>query len=187
MVQDARLESRSSADTRARIIAAAQCIFAEKGYAQAGMREIAASAGVATSLVTKYFKHKTKLFEEALIGAIIAPATLQSDRAHFGGSIVGTVLDQDLQIRAPMMMALSLGDAEAREIVVRVAREHILASMTAWLKPPLAEARAVNILMMTTGFALFSRHIELSGSAATRQETAELFAQSLQRIVDWNP
>ena len=143
MVEGARLEPRSSADTRARIIAAAQCIFSEKGYAQAGMREIAAKAGVATSLVTKYFKHKAKLFEEALIGAIIAPETLQSDRANFGAAIVGTVLDRELQVRAPMMMALSLGDAEARDVVVRVVREHILASMSAWLKPPLAEARAV--------------------------------------------
>jgi AcrR family transcriptional regulator len=186
MLENTSTKPRSAAETKARIIAAAQIVFSEKGYPHTGMREIAAKAGVATSLVTKYFKHKAKLFEEALVSAIIAPARLQADRPGFGAAIVSTVLNQELKIHAPMMMALSLGDAEAREIVVRVAKEHILDSMTAWLQPPQAEARAVNILMMTTGFALFSRHMELTGSSTARREMEELFAQSLQRLVDWD-
>lgn len=175
----------TSADTKARIIAAAQAVFSEKGYSHAGMREIAQRAGVATSLLTKYFKQKKLLFEDALVDALVAPEALQSDRPNFGKAIATTIIEQEWGMRAPAMMALSLGDAEAREVVSRVAREHILAPMMRWLGPSMPEARAANILMMTMGFAIFSRHMKLLSSDRTQLEAAEIFAQSVQEIVDW--
>ena len=57
---------RSSTDTKARIILVAQEVFAAKGYSHAGLREIAAAARVAPSLLIKYFGTKGKLFEETL-------------------------------------------------------------------------------------------------------------------------
>lgn len=184
MLKNRNPEARGSAATKARIIAAAQQVFGRKGYSHAGLREIAGAAGVATSLLTKYYKNKAKLFEAALTEAVVPPATLQADRGRFGTALAGSVLDRETLMLSPAMMALSVGEAEAREAVIRVARQHILAPMTEWLQPPQAEARAISILMMTLGFALFSRDMQLSESAAAQQETARIFAEALQRIVD---
>lgn len=175
---------RNGADTRARIIEAAQIVFSEKGYPHAGLREIASRANVAASLVMKYFKSKSNLFEQALAKALIPPEVFQADRSRFGQAIVESVLDPNAKMMAPAMIALSLGDDEGREVAVRVAREHIIAPMAEWLGPEQGDARAINVLMMTTGFAILSQRMPLLGSKDVQSQIADLFAASLQAMVD---
>jgi AcrR family transcriptional regulator len=54
------------ADTRAKILAAAESAFAEDGYAAASLRGIAQRAGVDPALVHHYFNGKAALFIEVL-------------------------------------------------------------------------------------------------------------------------
>jgi AcrR family transcriptional regulator len=175
---------RSAKDTRARIIAAAQQVFADKGYAQGSLREIARRADVAVSLLIKYFSTKANLFHQALGKALIDPQVFQADRARFGHAMIAAMRDRDLSALAPAMIALSISDQEAREIVVKVAREAILEPMTDWLGQPDAAARANYILMLTTGFLLFGHHVTIDESDDAARATADFVARALQAAVD---
>ena len=174
---------RSGDATRARIIAAAQAVFSEKGYPHSGMREIAARADVAVSLLTKHFQTKANLYEHALIAAHIPATDFQADRAGFGRAVAESITQAHDRVAAPAMIALSLGDAEASEIAARVTRDHILAPMASWLGGD-GVARATNVLMMTMGFAILYQRLPLGHSDDLRHLTARLFAKALQSIVD---
>ena len=184
MADKARPAARNAQDTKARILAAAQQAFSEKPYSQAGLREIARRAGVAGSLIIKYFSTKAELFEEALTGAMIDPRFYQQDRARFGAAIVASVDDPGQTARQPAMIALSMGDEEARPIVARVARKSILEPMARWLGPPNADARASHILMLTMGYVIFARHLATGRSRKAARDTADLVARQLQAVVD---
>ena len=58
-----KIEARM-AQTRARILDAAQSLLAEGGYAVAGMPAVAARAGVSTGLIYRYFESKSDLFDQ---------------------------------------------------------------------------------------------------------------------------
>ncbi|MCK9553759.1 TetR/AcrR family transcriptional regulator [Aquamicrobium sp.] len=185
MAKSGRQEVRSAVDTRNRIIDAAQVVFSQKGYPHAGMREIAGCAGVATSLVTKYFGTKAALYEEALVGAMFDLGIFQADPDRFGDVLADTMLDTRLQMNAPGMIALSLGDAESREIALRVTWTHILKPMSEWLGPPAGLERAINIFMMTLGFSIFGRNGGFDHPKRPDPEiVSQLFAEGLQRLVD---
>jgi AcrR family transcriptional regulator len=175
---------RSSGETKARILLAAQDIFASKGYSHAGLREIASASGVAPSLLIKYFGTKARLFEESLIAAILPLRHFQQDRARVGEAIVASVLDRESRMLAPGMIALASGDAEAREIAQRVVKEEIVVPMSRWLGREHAAARALDILAMTTGFWMFHRNMSTLLEADEMARSAALFARSLQDLVD---
>ncbi|MFC0204650.1 TetR family transcriptional regulator [Novosphingobium soli] len=177
-------DSRSSAETKARILLAAQTVFAEHGYSHAGLREIARQAQVAPSLLLKYFGTKARLFEEALIAAIIPLQHFQSDRPQLGEAIVASVLDPGSRMVAPAMIALALGDPESRAVTVRVVQERIVGPMADWLDGDEGLASAINLLAMTTGFAIFHRNMDLGLEPRTRQDAARLMARALQAMAD---
>src|SRR5215475_8008014 len=70
---------RDAAATRAAILASAQRAFAQSGYDGAGVREIAAGAGVTAMLVNRYFGSKEKLFAEVLAAAAANPTILSRE------------------------------------------------------------------------------------------------------------
>ncbi|MEV6338153.1 TetR family transcriptional regulator [Nocardia vinacea] len=93
---------RDAAATRLAILAAAQQLFAERGYERATVREIAARAGVNQALLFRYFGNKDELFRasiadrgrrvleegpaEALLGRLLARAlepTGSAAQAHW--------------------------------------------------------------------------------------------------------
>ncbi|MDB5726688.1 MAG: TetR/AcrR family transcriptional regulator [Novosphingobium sp.] len=185
MSTDPAIRSRNGEETRTRIIEVAQAVFAEKGYPQAGMREIAVRAKVATSLLTKYFQTKANLFEQALIASLIPAHVFQADRARFGEMIVDSIVRPEVPMAAPAMIALSLGDAEASRVAAQVTRDHILSPMAEWLSDD-GLARATSVLAMTMGFAILSQHLPLGHAGEVRRDTARRLAASLQAIIDDN-
>lgn len=186
MNSNANKGRRDREETKARIIEVAKQVFSEKGYSQAGLREIAARSNVAGSLLVKYFDTKANLFETALTMALIDPRLFQSDRSHFGEAIVQSIDEPKLSVLAPAMIALSLGDNEAMAVIAKVSREHILDPVASWLGPPDAGARASFILMLTTGYAIFGRHIAMHDSEKVRRRIAKLVSRALQAAVDEN-
>lgn len=179
-----KLQVRDAAETKARILDAAQAAFSEKGYSQSGLRDIAMRSGVATSLVIKHFQTKANLFELALRNALHLSQTVSGDKSQFGEFLVKSVLDPNINVNATAMIALSLGDEEAREIAVRVAQENIIGPISAWIGPPEARARAANILMLSAGFALFSRYVNVELSGRARDASAKWVAEQLQSLID---
>jgi AcrR family transcriptional regulator len=59
-------------EARRRLLAVAGEVFAARGYAATGMREIAAAAGVSTGMVYHYFPDKRSLFEHLVERAVDA-------------------------------------------------------------------------------------------------------------------
>lgn len=171
---------RNAAKTRARILAAAFDIFASRGYARAGMREIAEHADVATSLVVRYFGSKASLFEEALVHGLYARSMFAQDKRHFGKTMVELITSDD-DASLPAMIVLAIADPESKAIAQKVTRNVIVGSLAEWLGPPNAQARALNMLALLNGFMIQTRHLsaEPVSAASTRW-----LARALQAIVD---
>jgi AcrR family transcriptional regulator len=176
---------RNAPKTKAKILAAAQRAFSELGYSQAGIRDIAAIAGVSSTLLLRYFGSKAGLFEAALVDAMRLEPLFEQGRDKFGEHATELLLDVNRDIRPPAMIALSTGVAEAREITTRVTDERAIAPLAKWLGPPDARARAVEIAVLCTGFVLYTRQLPLvSESRAVKKKLAKWLARALQAIVD---
>lgn len=66
------LATSKSERTRERILAAAEALFAERGFAGASVEEIAAHAGVRHTSLFYYFENKRELYE-TLLGELFVP------------------------------------------------------------------------------------------------------------------
>ena len=174
-------------ETKARILSAAQIAFAEKGYSHANLRDIAGQAGVAPSLVIKHFGTKQNLFAEALAKTLQDAEVSPEDRSGFGERLVGVLLNPQIRVLTPAMIALSLEDEDARQVAASVTKDHIIVPLAAWLGPPDAEARAANLLMLSIGFALFQRHLKAGISPQAREISARWFAKQIQGVINNAP
>ncbi|MBU6268476.1 MAG: TetR family transcriptional regulator [Sphingomonadales bacterium] len=175
---------RDAEATRARILAAAQRAFSSLGYARAGIREIAALAGTSTTLLIRYYGSKAGLYEAALVAALSEGSVYALPREGFGAALVGQFLRADVEILPPAIIALAAGDREAAAITARVAAEHAIRPLAAWLGGADAEARAARIFMLTTSFVLYSRNLPVLELADPGHGTAAWLASTIQSIVD---
>jgi AcrR family transcriptional regulator len=176
---------RNAPKTRANILNAAQKCFSKLGYAQASIRDIAAIADVSSTLLPRYFGSKAGLFEAALIDAMSPGELFNSKREGFGEHLAQLFLNNELVITPPSMIALSTNNPEAREITTRVTEKYALAPLVRWLGPPNARARALEIMLLSTGFVLYTRQLpELFATRGVNKKLGKWFAQSVQAIVD---
>lgn len=180
MEKSAEPKRRNTPRTKARIIDAAIDAFADVGYSQAGIRDIARSADVAPSLVFQHFGSKVNLFEASLIAALQRSNTLDGDRATLGKRLANMTMAY-ADIAQVSMIVLSMGDAEAAAVTGKVTREYIIEQLAEWLGPPNAHARAMNMIMVMTGFAVYVRRIPV---VPVQQSTLDWLAQTVQAIVD---
>jgi AcrR family transcriptional regulator len=179
-VNNIPIRRRDRNRTKMRIIEAAKDLFAAQGYAQAGLREIAAQAGVAVSLLPQHFGSKADLFEAALLDAMVDSTILEVPRKRWGAAMID-YMSGDGEVRLPAMVILSTGDAEAREISARVIRERIIPELAGRLGPPDALSRAMRITMLSTGFLIYGRQLPIG---PVDKHTKDHFAQLIQTIVD---
>src|SRR5277367_2716998 len=73
---------RGAAATRQAILDSARDAFARAGYDGAGVREIAAGAGVTAMLVNRYFGSKEGLFTEVVAQIMARPSILTQANLH---------------------------------------------------------------------------------------------------------
>jgi AcrR family transcriptional regulator len=180
-----RPKRRNASRTRLGILAAAQRSFSERGYAQAGLRDIAALADVSSTMVLRYFGSKAGLFEAALIDAMRVDELLKRGKQGVGEFLSTRFLNAGMDVTPPSMIALSTSDEEAREITCRVTEEYVVAPLAEWLGPPEARARALEIVLLSTGFVLYTRRLpELFAARGVDRQLAAWFARSVQAIVD---
>jgi AcrR family transcriptional regulator len=103
----------SSADeTRQRIMLAAAQVFAEKGYARATTRALAAAAGVNEVTLFRHFGNKQNLFA-AIIGEFAAPALTAAFEAQLTGDY-----RQDLLTMGSLVMKLMLERRDAMRMML---------------------------------------------------------------------
>jgi len=181
------IKRRNPVTTKAKILAAAQKVFAERGYAQTGLRDIANEADVSSALPVTYFGTKAGLFEAALEDALNMTFTADKTgerRSNFGTDFMQTVRDRDRPMNVPAMIALSIGSDEATAITSQFAKDHIIKPIAKWLGPPRARERAYLIMMISTGYAIFNRHVIVDESAAEGSAIAAWMENTIQAIVD---
>jgi AcrR family transcriptional regulator len=178
---------RNSAKTKDSVLAAATQLFASRGYADTGVREIATLAGVNSALVGRYFGTKEELFALALHESLNIAALLTGDHADFGAHAAKMFFsfDESGTPNPLTMMILAASDPAVREISITVLRKRVIAPLAEWLGDPDAEARAMQLNMLWAGFfagwKLLSLQ-EIPGSHAAATEA--WLAASTQTIVD---
>lgn len=173
---------RDAEATRARILAAAQAAFARSGYDHVGIREIAAAAGISSPLLLRYFGSKAGLFEAALIASVSLDAVLSTERARFGRHLASLFLRQDLDVRPPVLIGVTAGDPQARAITARITESHLIAPLADWLGGNEPRARSIEIAMLSTGFVIYLRQLDVAGPATAA--LSSWFADTVQAVVD---
>jgi AcrR family transcriptional regulator len=171
---------RDAAKTKARILTAANAIFSEHGYAQAGLREIAQEAGVASSLVLRYYQSKARLFEAALVDTIANNSVFTLEKRGFGQRMA-QLMSEQTNVNITTMLVLALGDPESKAVVERVSRTHLIEPLAAWLGTPEPLERALDLFSLMTGFVIL---LQSQRSGTIPLASIQRLATTLQQIVD---
>lgn len=186
-----RPRKRDAVATRAAILTSAREVFARLGYDGAGLREIAARAGVTAMLVNRYFGGKEQLFAEAIAAANSAPiiATERVMKSEHPGAAIAEAL---VQITAPgakpldgfLILMNSASSARAAQIgreVIEVAPQRTVAAM---LEGENVEQRAALILSLVAGFQMMRQEIGLGALADSDPKVlVDLLAPLFERLV----
>lgn len=177
-----RASRRNSAASRAAIEAAARQLFATRGYALTGVRDIASLAGVNSALVGRYFGTKEKLFRTIVGNTLDMRPVLEGPRSGFGEH-VATIFEEARSIPSPLaMMLLSMADAGAREVARDLLDSAIVAPLAEWLGPPDARIRARQLNMLWSGYLTHSQL--LPNGPPDTGELKNWLAVATQTIVD---
>jgi AcrR family transcriptional regulator len=181
-------------DTRGQIITAARLAFAEKGFAGASMRAIAAEAGVDAALIHHYFDRNQQLFLATVALPLELPRIVErvaaGSRSDLGERLVRTVLgvwDSELQpslvasIRTTLTdpaLTRSVGEFLALEVIGQVLRRDDL---------PAEEANRRTGLLASQILGLLIGRYVLRMPVLADRETEDLVAEigpTVQRYLD---
>jgi AcrR family transcriptional regulator len=175
--------------SRERIFAAAKVLFQRDGFAETGVREIAAAAGLAPALVIRYFGSKEQLFlatmdlDNGLTQVLAGPMeTLGADLASF----VMSAAQPDLQGRGAFGALMRASDRPAvRASLQRSLEVSVVDPLRQRLTGHNADLRARLVSACITG--LFSS-LELIGDekllTADHQTVVDVYGPCIQRLLD---
>lgn len=154
---------RDAERTREAILQAAQHIFAEKGFAETGVRDITDRAGVNQSLVSRYFGGKLKLFEAALEQALDARIVTDLTRENFGKLVVENFILPRSGRTNPLPILLgAVTDSDASLIALRLLNDRVFGPFRDWFGGKEAEVRAARFMIVSTGFFTYRDQLPLS-------------------------
>jgi AcrR family transcriptional regulator len=182
---------RNAAATREAILASARMAFAERGYDGAGVREIAAGAGVTAMLVNRYFGSKEQLFAEAIAAANASPTIATaavlasaSPGEAIARALVGITRQGDAPLEGFKMLVNSASSPRAAEIGRGVIEAGHYATILGALSGPDREQRAALVLAMVAGVQMMRQSIGLTPLAEADPETlVRLLAPLFDRLM----
>jgi AcrR family transcriptional regulator len=183
---------RNAAATRMAILASARQAFARAGYDGAGVREIAAGAGVSAMLVNRYFGSKEKLFAEVTAATMAHPTILTQQNLkspRLGETIAAALVDITKTGDTPLEGFLILLHSASSKRAAEIGRQQIENGhqkvMTSALSGDLAPQRAALVLSLVAGFQVMRQMIGLSALAeAEPGDLVQLLAPLFQQLVD---
>lgn len=188
----AKTRTRDARATRAAILASARRAFAAHGYDGAGVREIAAGAGVTAMLVNRYFGSKEKLFAEVSAATMEAPIILSDanlkakDRAaQMARALVAITTPGHAPLEGFQIMLRSA----ASETAARIGREEIDKRYQKLLSESLEGAntaeRAALLFALVAGVQFMRQTMELSAlTKATPATLTKLLTPMLEHLLD---
>lgn len=157
---------RGKTDTRNTILAAARQMFADAGYDQTSVRDVAAAAGVDPAMIRHYFGSKAELFR-ATMGWPFEPADVAArvtggDRSEIGERLTRVFFEawEQPQSRAPLL-AILRGAAthdESANLVRQFIAGQVYSQLATSLPAPDAELRIDLAMGQLLGIA-YLRHI----------------------------
>jgi len=186
-----RTRKRDAAATRAAILKSARKVFARSGYDGAGVREIAAGAGVTAMLVNRYFGSKEELFREAIAAANATP-TIATDAVlkskHPGRAIARALVEitraGDTPLEGFLMLSNSASSPRAADIGRAVIEAGHQATVAKALHGRHVQQRAALILSLVAGFQMMRQSIGLGALAEAEPEVlASLLAPLFESLV----
>lgn len=183
---------RNAATTRDAILASARRAFAEAGYEGAGVRKIAAGAGVTAMLVNRYFGSKEQLFAEAIAATMATPTILIEENlqaSNLGETIAATLVAitraNDTPLEGFQIMLRSASSKRAAEIGREQIEKGHQRVLTTALGGDLAPQRAALVLSIVAGFQVMRQMIGLSALADAKPEVlAKLLGPIFQQLID---
>lgn len=143
---------RDAARTRDSILRSAQKLFAEKGYTTVGVREIAADAGVNSTLVRRYFGSKEGLLRSTLEDLLRIDVIIEGDRAAFGSRAAAMLLAANSYTSPVAIMMLAMADLDARKLCGELVQDNVILPLASWLGGKDAMDRAARLNILWTGF-----------------------------------
>jgi AcrR family transcriptional regulator len=145
--------------TRGSILQAAQRMFSTKGYAESGVRDIAALAGVNSALISRYFGSKAELFRAALEASMDVTRFTDIPKERFGEAVADLFRDAEGAESYPIpMLVLAAADSQARDLALAVLAKSITKPLEVWLGGEAAAQKAVQLEIVVTGFLVY-RHM----------------------------
>jgi AcrR family transcriptional regulator len=192
MAPRSETRKRNATATREAILASARKVFARSGYDGAGVREIAAGAGVTAMLVNRYFGNKERLFAEAIAAANATP-TIATDVVlksaapgeAMARALVAITRAGDTPLEGFLILLNSASSSRAAEIGRAVIEAGHQKTVAGALHGRHVEQRAALILSLVAGFQMMRQSIGLGALAgADPKVLAKLLAPLFERLVE---
>ena len=179
---------RSSAETKAVILAAARERFAESGFERATIRAIATDANIDPSMVMRYFGNKDQLFAAAADFDLQIPDLSDVDREQLGTRLVAHFVDR--WERDEVMVVLlrsSTTNADAAQRMQAIFATQLLPAISG-INPGKPERRAGLIATQMLGLALCRYVLRLPPVVEmSRDEIVSWLGPTVQRYLDGPP
>jgi AcrR family transcriptional regulator len=181
---------RDAAETKEAILQAATNRFATFGYEHAGVREIAADAGVTAALVNRYFGSKEGLFAEVNERALDIRHLLQDQRGdlaeHLARVLVYGRERASEQMPTSLLLLLhSATEPSAVELFRRDLNRTALPLLAERIGGVDAAVRAAMVIAQLTGFTIMSYvHRPEAFAHAGGEKLVTLLSKSLAACID---
>jgi len=172
--------------TKQAILQAAQSLFATRGYAEAGVRDIAALATVNPALIARYYGSKLELFEAALESLLDVTMFTTVDRTRFGDQLAAAFFATRADAASVIpMLVFAASDSQARMAVLRLLGRHVVVPLEAWFGGADAAERTAQLIAVITGFYTYRLMLPLSPlEGEPTVSMRQWLARTLQEIVD---
>jgi AcrR family transcriptional regulator len=180
---------RDAAATRQAILETATRRFAGKGYERAGVREIAADAGVTAALVNRYFGSKEGLFAEVIRRALDMGQLLHGQRGNLADHLARLVVygggDARDGVLTPLLLLLHSATAPG---AVKLFRRDLDRTELPLLAEQIggddSAVRAVMVMAQLTGFAIMYHVLRPKAFANARgEELVTLLSKALAACI----
>ena len=179
-------KTRSAEKTRAAILNAAQSTFAETGYDQTGVRDIAEIAGIDPSLVCRYFGGKQELLAEVLKSQSRLSNVLDGAPDNIGARMAERLLlekgDEDM-LTQMLVVLRAASSHQAAPLLSASIENNFMAPLRAQLKGPNKKERAMLIAAYVLGTAVLRTVLGI-GSPTEDKYVAKRLGRAIQGTIE---
>jgi AcrR family transcriptional regulator len=174
---------RNAEATRFAILEAARLVFVREGYDAAGLREIAALAGVDPALVSRYFGGKEELFRSVLQSVSDPCDVFHGEPEEFSARVAEMMVHEPYdspKLDCLQIMLRSANSPRAAEVIRQSSHENFYGPVAQWLggADGAVKARLLGAVMMGLGVVR-----TLSPDFMLESEDLATFQDQVQRMI----